>query len=155
MLLLSTLPGLVISKSNYNKGYDVWTDGLVMTTEEWKSRKSVACEAGTDHFLSTNYDTVANRVNLDSNPIRRCVPLGDRKLQLTTYHVNELGFPADLPFASAIPNPLAQQAPEGKVLVAQVYRLSCDFDNKFYAPVYYLTVNRTELISAETDGNEW
>lgn len=83
-----------------------------MSTEEWRRRKSAACTAGTDHFLSTDYDTVANRINLDSNPVRQCVRLGDIKLELATYHLNELGFPADLPYASAIPNPLARQVPE-------------------------------------------
>ena len=155
-LCLGSLPlliGLLVSKAKFNQGYAEWTQDLVMSTAEWKQRKAAACAAGSDSVLSTNYHTVANLVNLRSNPARKCVPLGDRKLELATYHVNELGYPADYPYAAAVPNPLVTEPrSEGQVLTAQVYRLSCDFDANFFAPVYYMRINRTEL---QTSSEDW
>lgn len=141
-----TEPGIIVLKSKYNQGYSSWTQGLVMPVSDWKERKDASCEAGTDHVLSTNYDTVANRVNLDSNPVRKCVPLGDRKFLINTVHINTFGFPADFPYAQTIPNPLVTvPRTEGYFVVTEAYRLSCDFNASFFAPVYYFVVNRTVL----------
>jgi hypothetical protein len=148
--------GLIVSKTIYNQGYAAWTEGLVISPAEWKLRKSAACAAGRDRFLSTNYDTLANRVNTDSNPIRQCVPLADRKQFVGTTHINELGYPADYPYAMAIPNPLVTTPlPEGQLLISQLYRLSCDFNKDFFAPVYYFTMNRTELEAADNPAVQW
>jgi hypothetical protein len=139
--------GLIIPKTQFNKGYGVWTENLVMSPEVWRARKSAACAAGTDQVLSTNYDSLVNLVNRASNPVRKCVPLGDRGTLEIARHYQELGYPADYPYASAIPNPLVppNNLNEGQLLSALLYRIACDYDADHYAPVYFFKMNRTEL----------
>ena len=114
--------------------------------ENWRARKAAACASGTDQLLSTNYSTVANEVNLHSNPARRCMPLTYRRN--AAWHINVFGYPFDLPYARTLPNPtVTTPRAEGYILTAWAYRLSCDFNKDYFTPVFSVVVNQTVLNS--------
>ena len=146
---------LLVPKSKFNGGSS-WTQELQMPLDEWKARKAAACVNCTDQFLSSNYSTVANLLNIHSNSVRQCTPITNRQPEAP--QINVYGYPADLPYAWAFPNPLVQLSTPtmAPTTAAILFRLSCDFDKDHFAPVYSFMMNLTQLQSLDNSSKgDW